>query len=114
MNKSNGEPIELSDAQANRLIHLFRPSFESPVNQTTGVVQASAMIWHPMLTDIHQQIVHSISPVLIQQTVSAETHSPTLSLTLLPAPADHSARGIDPVQHNRPVDELAVVPKPTL
>lgn len=89
MNKSNNALL-LAHEQASRLVHLFAPSFDARLEQTAAE-PGKPVLWHPVLTDIHQQVVHALSPVLIESRQQPGEAAPTLSLSLLP-PSTATAR----------------------
>ncbi|KAB7726441.1 hypothetical protein F5984_24275 [Rudanella paleaurantiibacter] len=85
MKKSNEAVCPLSHEQASRLVQLFAPSFDACLAQAADKA-GRPVVWQPVLTDIHEQVVHALSPVLIENRQQPGEVSPTLSLTLLPPP----------------------------
>lgn len=119
MNISNGEQLLLNENQANRLIRLFGHPLDHSVQAVAKPVldepwREAAIVWHPTLTDLHEQVVHRLNPVLIHTRVLPGDSSPTLSLTLLELPSATVANHMDgrPLVGNQ-VEQLLTT-KPTL
>lgn len=100
MKKSNKDGLYLPHGQASRLVQLFAPSFDACMEKSGEGNVGQSFIWNPVLTDIHQQVVHAISPVLVEQHQHLGDPSPTLSLSLLALPTSsvqqQSARSQQP------------------
>lgn len=114
MNTSNEEQVLLNENQANRLIRLFghpldqdAQGFEEPVMNESR--RGTAIIWHPTLTDLHEQVVHRLNPVLVDTRVLPGDPSPTLSLTLLGLPSPTVANRVD----GRPLISTQIEQLPT-
>jgi hypothetical protein len=86
MKKSNEPDFRLPHEQASRLVQLFAPSFDTCLMQSADN-GGKPIVWHPVLRDIHEQVVHAVSPVLIESRQQPGEVSPNLSLSLLPAPS---------------------------
>lgn len=114
MNTSNGEQLMLNENQANRLIRLFGHPLDQSAQAVAKPVmdeprRGAAIIWHPTLTDLHEQVVHRLNPVLVDNRVLPGDYSPTLSLTLLGLPAPPVANRVD----GRPLIPTQVEQLPT-
>ncbi|GAB3562601.1 hypothetical protein GCM10027578_05040 [Spirosoma luteolum] len=107
MNKSNDDLL-LAHEQASRLVHLFAPSFDAHLEQT-AVEPGKPVLWHPVLTDIHQQVVHALSPVLIKSRQQPGATTPTLSLSLLPPPTAAARLQVVPQQPLAPETQTPTV-----
>lgn len=81
MKKSNAEDLALTHQQASRLVQLFAPSFDACLEQAGTDLLNQPVYWQPALTDIHRQVVHTLTPVRVQHVPGHS--SPTLQLTLL-------------------------------
>lgn len=116
MNKSNEASISLNEQQANRLIQIFHPSFNASLSQASTKSSEEAIVWQPVLLDWHEQIVHKLNPVLVENLHHAGDISPTPSLTLMgiPVPATSASQQTGSVLTPALTDELTVTPKPTL
>ena len=114
MNTSNEEQVLLNENQANRLIRLFGHPLDQSVQAVAKPVmdeprRGAAIIWHPTLTDLHEQVVHRLNPVLVDTRVLPGDYSPTLSLTLLGLPSPPVANRVD----GRPLMPTQVEQLPT-
>lgn len=70
-------------------------------------------MWHPVLTDMHLQVVHALSPVLVEPHQRLGDSSPTLSLSLLPA--SNTAAQLQAEQELQHIpDSLTLPVKPAL
>jgi hypothetical protein len=114
MNKSNQGPIQLDGDQSARLMRLFQFPPPSSLPSAWQTVASEPVIWHPVLTDIHDQVVHTISPVLVRQQAVSEGLPPTLSLILLAPPAGQSTPRMGAVNQQEVVDQSLHTPKQTL
>lgn len=114
MNKSNEAPFSLNEQQATRLIHLFQPSFNASLSQASTKTGQEAIVWQPVLTDWHEQVVHRLNPVLVENLHRAGDISPTPSLTLLGVPAMSTSQQTGSILKPALPDEPAITPKPTL
>lgn len=85
MNKSNSDAFSLPDDQARWLVQLFAPSFDACLDEAMANTEERPFLWHPVLTDIHQQLVHALPPVWVAFHQRPGETSPTLSLRVLPA-----------------------------
>jgi hypothetical protein len=84
MKKSNVEDLIFTHQQASRLVNLFATSFDTCLDEAGNNSPGEPVCWQPTLTDIHQQVVHALTPVRVQQVPGHS--SPTLQLTLLGVP----------------------------
>lgn len=112
MNISNAETLPLDERQADRLIQFFKPSFDECLSQANSSSPNPAVIWMPVLTDIHQQVVHTLGPVLVHRHESVEALSPTLSLLAFPVGQPASIMGT--LRQAELAAELLPTTKPTL
>ncbi len=104
--------MPLAHEQASRLVQLFAPSFDACQEQpTSGTGQM--YIWQPVLTDIHQQVVHALGPVLVESHLKPGDPSPTLSLSLLAPPVSPLQPQVSRAQQSL-ADDFMPVAKPTL
>ncbi|MBO0931896.1 hypothetical protein [Fibrella aquatilis] len=106
--------MPLNAEQSARLMQLFRFSPTISSLPTAQVMASEPTIWHPVLTDIHDQVVHTISPVLVRQQVALAGLPPTLSLILLAPPTAQSTPQIGAVNSQGVTDQLVPIPKQTL
>ena len=114
MNKSNQEPLALSEQQSSRLMQLFQSSFAASLALASSTVGNTPLIWYPALTDIHEQVVHSLSPVLVEHRPGFEGLSPTLSLTLLAPLKGQPTHRIGAAHSPEVTDAFTLPLKPTL
>lgn len=84
MKKSNVDDLIFTHQQACRLVNLFATSFDACLDEAGNNSLGQPVCWQPTLTDIHQQVVHALTPVQVQQVPGHS--SPTLRLTLLGVP----------------------------
>ncbi len=112
MNISNAKTMTLDEGQADLLIQLFRPSFDVCLQQASSNSLVTSFIWTPVLTDIHQQVVHTLGPVLVHRHESVVSLSPTLSLLALPVGQPASIMGT--LHQAGLAAELLPITKPTL
>ena len=114
MNKGNQSPIQLDADQSTRLLQLFQFTSLSSLLPVPQATASEPIIWHPVLTDIHDQVVHAISPVLVRQQRASEGLPPTLSLLLLAPPAAQPTPRVDTVNSQNTTDQPLLTPKQTL
>jgi len=112
MDKSNDALMPLTHEHASRLVQLFAPSFDDCLTNYTEK-SAKPIVWHPVLKDIHEQVVHALSPVLIESRQHLGDSSPTLSLSLLAPPVTATRLQAIPRPHVIP-DELIPAVKTSL
>lgn len=119
MDTSNEDRLTLNENQANRLMRLFGHPYDRGVQGFAESVMekarpGTAVIWHPTLTDLHEQVVHQLNPVLVDTRHLPGDPSPTLSLTLLDLPASMVANRVDGKPMIATQIEQVPNPKPTL
>ncbi len=114
MNKSNQLPIQLDEDQSTRLMQLFQFPALSSAPSALQAVANEPIIWHPVLADIHDQVVHTISPVLVRRQVASEGLPPSLSLILLAPPSGQLTPRMGAVNQQEVVDQSLPTPKQTL
>jgi hypothetical protein len=114
MKKSNDEDILLTHQQASRLVNLFATSFDACLDTGHSREFSQPVHWHPTLTDIHQQVVHQITPVLIQAEHVPGDSSPTLTLSLLGIPSHTQLQQYVPVERHLPSTDVMPTVKPAV
>jgi hypothetical protein len=114
MKKSNAEDILLTHQQASRLVNLFATSFDACLDNGHFREFSQPVHWHPTLTDIHQQVVHQITPVLIQAEHVHGDSSPTLTLCLVGIPSRSQPHQYVPGERHSPTTDMIPTVKPTV
>ena len=114
MNQSNSNHQQLDGEQSKRLIQLFEPSFDQCLQEAAIALPGKPLVWQPILTDVHDQVVHRINPVLVQAKPVTADSPPTLFLTLLSPPAESPTNQVAPGEVHPTTNELIPVPKPSL